>query len=149
MKGEKDKYSGIAQKVIGCAMKVHSYFGPGFPETIYQRALLIELRKAGLKCESEVERDVYYEGQLVGKRRLDVIVEDKVLGQLKALSEPDAAGYNKTLNSLRVFFYGSRFVAQLRYGPIAIQTFRELNQYSSLSSVRLPSVPSFSHPCNL
>jgi GxxExxY protein len=44
------KYSDITEKIIGCAMKVHSWFGPGFPEIIYQRSLLIELEKLDLNA---------------------------------------------------------------------------------------------------
>lgn len=63
------KYSDITQKIIGCAMKVHSHFGMGFPEIVYKRALMIELK--GLSFESEVEREIYYQQQLITKRRLD------------------------------------------------------------------------------
>lgn len=61
------KHSEITEKIIGYAMKVHSWFGPGFPEIIYQRSLLIELEKAGLKCRAEVEKDVFYEECLLAK----------------------------------------------------------------------------------
>ena len=74
-------------------MKVHRYFGLGFPEILYQRALIIELEKLGLKCRAEVEKDIYYEGYFIGKRRLDLIVEDKVLVELKAISELDKSSY--------------------------------------------------------
>lgn len=69
------KYSEITEKVIGCAMKVHSWFGPGFPEIIYQKSLLIELEKAGLKCRAEVEKDIFYEEAFVGKRRLGSLLK--------------------------------------------------------------------------
>lgn len=84
-------------------MKVHSWFGPGFPEIIYQRSLLIELERAGLKSRAEVEKDVYYEDVLVGKRRLDIIVEENILVELKAIGELDNGCYNKIINYLRVF----------------------------------------------
>jgi len=97
------KYSDITEKLIGCAMKVHSWFGPGFPEIIYQRSLLIELEKTGLQCKAEVDKDVYYEEVFVGKRKLDLIVEEIVLVELKALSEMDSSCYNQILNYLRLF----------------------------------------------
>lgn len=97
------KYSDITEKIIGCAMKVHRFFGAGFPEIIYQRALIIELEKIGLKCRSEVEKDIYYEEHFIGKRRLDLLVEDVVLAELKAISELDPASYNKIINYLKVF----------------------------------------------
>ena len=93
----------LTKKIIGCAMKVHRYFGMGFPEAIYQRALIIKLEKLGLKCRAEVEKDIYYEEYFIAKRRLDLLVEDKVLVELKAISELDKASHNKILNYLRVF----------------------------------------------
>lgn len=97
------KHADITEKIIGCAMKVHRYFGMGFPEAVYQRALIIELEKLGLKCRAEVEKDIYYEGYFIAKRRLDLLVEDKVLVELKAISELDKASHNKIINYLRVF----------------------------------------------
>jgi GxxExxY protein len=97
------KYAEITQEVIGCAMKVHSYFGMGFPELIYQRALVIELAKAGLAYGVEIEKDIYYYENFIGKRRLDIIVENKILLELKAVSELDEACYNKIINYLKVF----------------------------------------------
>lgn len=84
-------------------MKVHRHFGPGFPEIVYQRALIIELEKAGLACRQEVETDIIYEGKLIYKRRLDLIVEGIVLLELKARKEVDNADYNQIINYLRVF----------------------------------------------
>lgn len=55
------KYSDITSLVIGCAMKVHSKLGRGFPEVIYQRALAIELDKMQLAYKREQEWNVYYE----------------------------------------------------------------------------------------
>ena len=101
--GNRTKIQRATEKIIGCAMKVHRYFGLGFPEIIYQRALIIELEKIGLKCRVEVDKDIYYEDQFIGKRRLDLIVEDKVLVELKAIGELDNSCYNKIINYLRVF----------------------------------------------
>lgn len=97
------KFSELTGKIIGCAMKVHRYFGPGFPEVIYKRALLIELGRAGIDCEAEVEQDIYYEEELIGKRRIDILAEQKVLVELKAISETDEASVNQVTNCLRVF----------------------------------------------
>jgi GxxExxY protein len=96
-------YKDITEKVIGCAMKVHSYFGIGFPEMIYKRAVMIELKKAGLSFKSEVERDINYDQQLIAKRRLDLIVEDKILVELKAISETTNKDFAQVINYLNVF----------------------------------------------
>lgn len=103
MEGTQYKHAGITEKITGCAMKVHRYFGMGFPEAVYQRALIIEREKLDLKCRAEVEKDIYYEEHFIAKRRLDLLVEDKVLVELKALSELDKSSYNKIINYLRVF----------------------------------------------
>ena len=54
------KYLELTEKIIGCSMKVHRHFGPGFPEIVYKRALMIELEKIDLSCKQEVERDIIY-----------------------------------------------------------------------------------------
>lgn len=97
------KYHELTEKIIGCAMKVHRYFGPGFPEVVYKRALIIELRKLGISCREEVVRDIIYEEKTIHKRRLDMLVEDVVLVELKAIKEIDNAEMNQILNYLRVF----------------------------------------------
>ena len=97
------KHRELTEKIIGCAMKVHRYFGPGFPEIVYQRALMIEFEKIGLSFKQEVENDIIYEGKKIHKRRLDLIVEDIVLLELKAIKEVDNGDYNQIINYLRIF----------------------------------------------
>lgn len=75
---------GLTEKIIGCAMRVHSALGPGFLESVYQRALAHELRKAGLKVECEKPIAVHYDGVVVGDFSADLLVEDRVMLELKA-----------------------------------------------------------------
>jgi GxxExxY protein len=75
----------LTYKINGCAMKVHNTLGNGFQEVIYQRCLAIELRKAGISFEREKEQKIYYDGEEVGTRRADFIVENQVVVELKAL----------------------------------------------------------------
>jgi GxxExxY protein len=75
----------ITYKINGCAMKVHNNLGNGFQEVIYQRCLAIELEKAGLAFEREKEQAIYYEGFDVGTRRVDFIVENQVVLEIKAI----------------------------------------------------------------
>ncbi|MGB8192504.1 MAG: GxxExxY protein [Chitinophagaceae bacterium] len=99
------KYESITEKIIGCGMKVHNYFGPGFHEIIYQRSLLIELKRMDLNVDAEVEKTVFYNGIPVGKRRIDLIVENKILVELKAISQIENDSRNQVLNCLEVFGY--------------------------------------------
>lgn len=75
----------ITYKINGCAMKIHRTLGNGFQEVIYQRCLAIEFIKAGLEFEREKEQSIYYEGEPVGTRRADFLVEGKVIVELKAV----------------------------------------------------------------
>ena len=75
----------ITYKINGCAMKVHNTLGNGFQEVIYQRCLAIELERAGLIFGREIEQTIFYDGIVVGSRRADFVVENKVIVELKAL----------------------------------------------------------------
>jgi GxxExxY protein len=97
------KHSEITEIVIGCAMKVHNSLGKGFPEAIYQRAFLIELNKTELIIEREIEQAVYYEEQLVGKRRVDFLINKIILVETKAKSELDNSCINQILNYIEAF----------------------------------------------
>jgi GxxExxY protein len=74
----------ITQKIIKAFYKVYNTLGYGFLEKVYQKALLIELRGMGLHCIEEAPVKVYYEEQLVGDYRADIIVEDFVIIENKA-----------------------------------------------------------------
>jgi GxxExxY protein len=76
--------SELTEIVIGCAMRVHSALGPGFLESVYQRALEHELRKSGLQVECQKPVSVHYDGVIVGDFMADLIVEGKVMIELKA-----------------------------------------------------------------
>jgi len=97
------KYKELTRAIIGCAMQVHSYFGVGFPEIVYKRALLMELRNLGLECKEEFEKDIVYKGKVISRRRLDILVEGLILLECKAQKELDNGDMVQTLNYLRVF----------------------------------------------
>jgi len=75
----------LAGKVIGFAMKVHSTLGSGLLETVYQSALALELRRAGLKVEAEKPISVRYEGELVGAFIADLLVNEVLIVETKAV----------------------------------------------------------------
>lgn len=94
------KYSDITQKIIGCAMKVHSTLGNGFQEVIYQRCLAIEMEKQGLGFVREQEQPIYYEAVHVGTRRVDFFVENKILVELKAVIKLENVHLAQAINYL-------------------------------------------------
>lgn len=81
------KYSKLTEKIIKAAYTVHNVLGFGFLEKVYQNALMIELRKTGLSILSEEPITVYYENEIVGEYVADIVVEGKVILELKAVKE--------------------------------------------------------------
>ncbi len=79
------QYKEITEKIIGCAYIVYNKMGFGFLESVYEKCLLIELCKAGLKAESQQAITVYYENQVVGDFVADIVVEDSVILELKSV----------------------------------------------------------------
>ena len=80
------KHSELTARIIGCAMTVHTTLGNGFQEVIYQRALAIELRKAGIEFVREFEMAIFYGDEEIGARRVDFLVSGVVSVELKALT---------------------------------------------------------------
>ncbi len=85
----KGKYSfeDLSGKVIGAAIEVHTELGPGFLETIYEEALKIELSEHGLRYEAQKEIAIEYLGVEVGVHRIDLVVENSIILELKAVKE--------------------------------------------------------------
>ncbi len=79
------KYKELTEKIIGCAYHVYNEMGFGYLESVYEKCLLIELRNAGLKAESQQAITVCYENQIVGDFVADIIVEDSVILELKSV----------------------------------------------------------------
>ena len=73
----------LTSKIIECVIKVHQVLGPGFLESIYRKALVIELRRTGLHVEFEKEFPVFYFEREIGTHRLDLLVEKKIVVELK------------------------------------------------------------------
>lgn len=75
----------LTETIIGCAMRVHSTLGSGFLESVYQKSLAHELRKAGMRVECEKPIQVHYDGVVVGEFSADMLVEDLVMVENKAV----------------------------------------------------------------
>ncbi len=79
------EFEDITEKIIGCAYKVYNTMGYGFLESVYEKCLLIELRKAGLKSEYQKPIIVNYEGEVVGNFIVDIFVEESIILELKSV----------------------------------------------------------------
>lgn len=76
----------LTEKIIACCFKVHSELGPGFNEKIYHKALKVALQEKGLEYQTEKQFGVSFQNKKVGSLKLDLIVENKVVIELKALT---------------------------------------------------------------
>ncbi len=77
----------LTEKIINCAFEVHNVLGSGFLEKVYENALVIELRRNGLKALSQVPISVFYKEEVVGDYAVDIVVDEKVIIELKAIEE--------------------------------------------------------------
>jgi GxxExxY protein len=93
----------LTHEIIGCAMKVHSELGSGFQEIIYQRALSIELNNASIGHEREKEIPIEYKGQIIGTRRVDFHVENRVMVEIKALETLLTVHKTQAINYLEAY----------------------------------------------
>jgi GxxExxY protein len=80
-----DSLNALSYAVIGAALEVHRSLGPGFLESVYQKALCVELALAGIPFETEIPIDIEYKGCKVGEGRLDLLVERSLIVELKAV----------------------------------------------------------------
>ena len=79
---ESDK---LTERIIGCAMEVHRNLGPGLLEATYEAALCIELELNGIKHQRQVAIPVIYKGRNIGEYRIDLIVENTVVVEIKSV----------------------------------------------------------------
>lgn len=117
------KYSAITAKIIGYAMTVHKTLGNGFQEVIYQRALAIEMRLAGIDFSREVEMPIYYREQQIGTRRVDFLVENLISVELKAVIKLEEVHFAQAINYLEA--YNLEIGLLLNFGSISLD-FRRL-----------------------
>ncbi|MBM2849656.1 MAG: GxxExxY protein, partial [Anaerolineales bacterium] len=79
-------YDALRYKIIGLAMAIHNELGPGFPEEIYHRAMIVGLTVDGVPHVAEFEIEISFRGQTIGKFELDLVADQKVIVELKAVS---------------------------------------------------------------
>ena len=81
------EYEELTKRIIGCAFRVYNGLGFGFLESVYEKCLMIELRKAGLKAEAQVPIQVRYEEEVVGEFVADILVENTIIVELKSVRQ--------------------------------------------------------------
>lgn len=135
-----DKDHAITEKIIGAAMKVHRTLGPGFLESVYLNALVHELRRAGFSAEVAQRITVRYENVIVGEFVADLVVNDDVLCELKAVSSLSKADEVQVVNYLVAT--NRDFGLLINFGAPSLQFKRKHRRAAEVSDVDLQ------HPVN-
>jgi GxxExxY protein len=92
----------VTKAIIGCAIEVHRQLGPGLLEASYESALCIELDDAGLAYQRQIVIPAIYKGRAIGEYRLDLLVEDAVIVEIKSVERFDPLFEAQLLTYLRV-----------------------------------------------
>jgi GxxExxY protein len=131
MQTDEETINRLTEAIIGCAFKVANELGSGFLEKIYENAMAIELRNAGLSVIQQYPIPVRYQGHLVGEYACDLLVEDTVLVELKAVRNFDDAHTAQCLHYLSATAVSICLL--INFGKrVEVKRFRGKNNASSL-----------------
>lgn len=107
----------LTEKIIECFYNVYNSLGFGFLENVYEKSLLKELEENGLKCKPQVPVNVYYKKELVGKYFADIIVEELIILELKAIERLRREHEVQILNYLKATEIEVGLVLNFGYKP--------------------------------
>ena len=118
-------YRELSYRVMQAVFEVHNTLGPGFTEMIYEEALVYELGLSGIPFERQKAVTLMYKGKQVGTHRLDLIIDDKIVLELKATSALDDVFKQQTLSYLKAT--GLRLAILINFGTPRVQYERIVN----------------------
>ncbi|MBI2327564.1 GxxExxY protein [Candidatus Curtissbacteria bacterium] len=95
------KHSNLTGKIIELAIKVHKNLGSAYEEKLYQRALYLELQRSGLRFEREKEISINYGNVRIGKKKLDFVVDGKIVVELKKIDAIDKVHVAQVVSYLK------------------------------------------------
>ncbi len=84
---ESEPIDALIYRGIGCCIEVHKELGPGFIESVYHRAMEVELAHQGIPFETQQKIELHYRGRRVGRHRLDLVIADRLVVELKAVED--------------------------------------------------------------
>lgn len=123
----------ISRKVIGCALAVHRSLGPGYLEAVYQNALTLELDHQDIGYSTQPRIEVRYRQHIVGVFRPDLVIQDSLLLELKAIRTLTEVDKAQLLNYLKVTDLRAGLL--LNFGSPSLQVQRMVNRLPSDSSI--------------
>lgn len=118
-------YKELSYKIVGLAMKVHRQLGYGFLEKVNENALSILLRKEGIKVQTQHPITVHFEGEVVGQYFADMLIEDKIILELKVAERISSAHMAQALNYIKAT--DLKLALILNFGPKKLTSHRVVN----------------------
>lgn len=118
-------YKDLSFQIVGLAMEVHKQLGYGFLEKVNENALRILFRKNGIKVKIQHPITVRFEGEIVGQYYADILVEDKIILELKVAERISPAHKAQALNYLKGT--GLKLAIILNFGPKKLESHRVVN----------------------
>jgi GxxExxY protein len=112
-------HADITYRVIGLAMEVHNKLGAGFLEKVYENALMVALRREGIRAEQQVPIKIHFENVVVGDYVADILIEDKLILELKAVETVTPIHRAQVINCLKAT--GVRLALILNFGNPKLQ----------------------------
>lgn len=94
-------YEDLTERIIRCFYNVHDELGSGFLESVYEKALMIELESIGLKANNQKNLNVSYKNHVVGEFKADLIVDDKIIIEIKAVTSMTSQHEAQLINYLK------------------------------------------------
>ena len=115
----------ITEQIIGCSYKVANCLGPGFLEKVYENALCYEIGKTDLEFSQQESINVIYEGVVVGEYYADLLVQDEVVVELKAVKKLDSSHFAQCMNYLKAS--GKKIGLLINFGSAKVEIRRVVN----------------------
>ncbi len=123
------EYKELTHKIIGCAYKVYKILGFGFLESVYQKAMVIELTKNGLQVEEEKHLQVYYDDEVVGDFSADLYIEDLIIVELKSVQHTVKEHEAQLLNYLKAS--KKEIGLLINFGPSGVEAKRKYKEFKN------------------
>lgn len=121
-------YSDLTYKVIGLGMQVHTTLGHGYLEKVYENSLMVLFRKAGIHAEQQVPIKVRFEGEIVGDYCADILLENKLILELRVAIKITDVHKAQTLNYLKAT--GLELALIMNFGGASFEHHRLINRLS-------------------
>ena len=124
-------FKALSFAIIGAAMEVHQILGPGFLESVYQAALEKELKLRGIPFQHQVELPVSYKGDLIGVYKADLVVDEKIIVEIKGISRLNASHEAQAIHYLAVT--GLQLAILINFGIGSLESRRVVKSENKIS----------------